>query len=120
MLLPGNLQIKARELLESLHPTETLIYLTNSDRLGVSYENMVSNETSASTFNDIQIIGAFENSLSNAQYKKLSKSWKNIVGISDFMATMNSPGSFEADSNRNEAAETLHSQYFMRIVIFLL
>ena len=112
MCLPENLRIEARELMESLLPSEPLIKSTDPDRLEVSCENVVSNETSAVIFNEIQIIASSEKGVLNAPVQEILREAQDIVEIPDFIATINSPASFDADPSRNGLAETFLQSLF--------
>ena len=119
MCLRWNLCTEASELLEWLVPTEPLIDLKNLDRLEISCENVISDEKSTSIFNDLQIISASENSVTNAPVVEIIQEAQDIVEVSDLKGTIKSPASFESDSSRNELAETFYTQYLMRTVIVL-
>ena len=110
--LPENLLIEARELLESLLPSELSIDLTNAGRIQVFPENVVPSETSAGIFNDMQIIVSSENSTWNAPAQEIIDEARDIVEISEFFATINSPASFDADPSRDELAETFLQSMF--------
>ena len=118
--LPENLRIEAKELLNSLLPSETLTDFTNPDRLQVSRENVVSDETSAGIFNDMRIIVSSETSVLNAPVQEILREAQDIVEISDFIATINYPASSDADPSRNELAENFYNLCLMRTVILLL
>ena len=110
--LPENLRIEARELLESLLPSEPFLYLTDADSTQVSCKNVVSNDTSADIFNDMQIIVTSESSVCIAPVQEILQDAQDIVEISDFIATINSPASFDTDSSRNELSETFLQPMF--------
>ena len=112
MCLPENLRIEARELLESILPSESLIDLTSPDRLNVSCESVVSNKTSANILNDMHVIVAYESSKLNTLVQQILQEAQELVQVSDFITTRNSPASFDADPSRNELAETFLQSMF--------
>ena len=106
MCLSWNLRTEARELLKSLVPTDSLIDLTNPDRLDISCENVISDETSTGIFGGLQIISASENCVLNVPVVEILQEAQDVVEISDFIVTINSSAFFDANRSRNELVGT--------------
>ena len=59
----------------------------------------------------MQIIAESENSVWNAPVQEILQEAQGIAEISEFIGTMNSPASFDADPSRSELAETFFTVY---------